>query len=139
MGATLTLNNPTPDPDPNPKKMGHDESFEGDTKATLRGTLGSTHNKSDPKETPSSYSIGLITQHDNEIHDNDIIMNTIADSGADIDVITGQHKDTYTNITKLVNTCSDCSRRTVSNTRRRAAVAAGVAEVGEAIVIDLAS
>ena len=46
----------------------------------------------------------MITQHENEIHDNDIIMNTIADSGADIDVITGQHKDTYTNITKLVNT-----------------------------------
>ena len=46
----------------------------------------------------------MITQHENEIHDNDIIMNTIADSGGDIDVITGQHKDTYTNITKLVNT-----------------------------------
>ena len=43
-------------------------------------------NENNPNETPSSYSIGLITQHDNEIHDNDIIMNTIADSGADIDV-----------------------------------------------------
>ena len=31
-------------------------------------------------------------------------MNTIADSGADIDVITGKHKDTYENITQLVNT-----------------------------------
>ena len=35
--------------------------------------------------------------------------------------------------------CSDCSRRTVSNTRRRAAVASGVSEDGEAITIDLAS
>ena len=31
-------------------------------------------------------------------------MNTIADSGADIDVITGKQKDTYENITQLVNT-----------------------------------
>ena len=29
------------------------------------------------------------------IKDNDIIMNTIADSGDDIDVITGKQKDTY--------------------------------------------
>ena len=93
-----------PNPNPNPKMMGHDESFEGDTEATPRGTLGSTHNKSDPKETPSSYSIGLITQHDDEIHDNDIIMNTIADSGADIDVISGKERDSYNNITRLVNT-----------------------------------
>ena len=38
------------------------------------------------------------------IKNNDIIMNTIADSGADIDVITGKHKDTYENITQVVNT-----------------------------------
>ena len=31
-------------------------------------------------------------------------MNTIADSGADIDVISGKEKESYNNITKLVNT-----------------------------------
>ena len=31
-------------------------------------------------------------------------MSTIADSGADIDVMTGKQKDTYENITQLVNT-----------------------------------
>ena len=62
-----------------------------------------TPNTSDPNNS-SSYRVGLSTQHDTMINDNDIIMDTIADGGADIDVITGKHKDTYHNITKLVNT-----------------------------------
>jgi len=37
-------------------------------------------------------------------------MNTIADSGADIDVISGKEKDSYNNITKLVNGIRGASR-----------------------------
>ena len=63
----------------------------------------------DPNKTTTSYSVGIATNDNNNIEhlhikDNDIIMNTIADSGADIDVITGKQKDTYENITQLVNT-----------------------------------
>ena len=63
----------------------------------------------DPNKTPTSYSVGISTYDDNNIEhlhikNNDIILNTITDSGADIDVITGRHKDTYENITQLVNT-----------------------------------
>ena len=83
--------------------MGHDELQEGGTRVIPRGTLDDHPNTSDPNNS-SSYRVGLSTQHDTLIDDNDIIMDTIADSGADIDVITGKHKDTYHNITKLVNT-----------------------------------
>ena len=63
----------------------------------------------DPNKTTTSYSVGIVTNDNNDIEhlhikDNDIIMNTIADSGADIDVISGKEKDSYNNITKLVNT-----------------------------------
>ena len=100
--------NPNPDPNPNPnpntKSMGCDEDIEGHREGTPRGTSVNALNNSDPSNTTSSYSIGLITQHDDELHDDDIIMDTIADSGADIDVISGKHKDSYSNITRLVNT-----------------------------------
>ena len=70
----------------------------------------SKHGHTDPNKTTTSYSVGIVAAYDNNniehlhIKDNAIIMNTIADSGADIDVITGKHKDTYENITQLANT-----------------------------------
>ena len=53
-----------------------------------------------PNTSSSSYRvyIGLSTQHDTMIDDNDIIMDTIADSGADID--------------PTVNVCVDHTSRT---------------------------
>ena len=53
----------------------------------------------DPNKTTTSYSVGIATYDNNNIEhlhikDNGIIMNTIADSGADMDVITGKQKDT---------------------------------------------
>ena len=59
-----------------------------------------------PKE-QISYNVGISKCNKVEceaIDDDDIIMDTIADSGADVDVISGRKKDSYTNITKLVNT-----------------------------------
>ena len=55
----------------------------------------------DPNKTTTSYSVGIAKYDNNNIEhlhikDNDIIMNTIvADSGANMDVITGKQKDTY--------------------------------------------
>ena len=91
------------DPDPSPKTMGYDE-FEGGTRDDPRNTLKDHPKTSDPDK-PLSYTcrVGLSTQHDKSINDNEIIMDTIADSGADIDVITGKHMDSYNNITRLVN------------------------------------
>ena len=65
------------------------------------------HRPSDPYETPTSHSVGISKSNiieDKSIDEHDIIMNTIADSGADIDVISGKEKESYNNITKLVNT-----------------------------------
>ena len=71
---------PNPNPTPAPSKG---EGREGGSRNP--NPHPNPNPNPNPNETPSSYGIGLITQHDNEIHDNDIIMNTIADSGADID------------------------------------------------------
>ena len=100
--------NPSPDPNPDPNpttiNMGCDECLEGHGEDTIRSTSMNAHNDSDPNKHASSYSIGLSIKHDYESHDREVIMDTIADSGADIDVITGKHKDTYHNITRLANT-----------------------------------
>ena len=95
--------NPDPNPNPDPNTMGNDDESGRVTE------LGSSehHGPSDPCEISTSYSVGIAKSgivKDKDIDEHDIIMNTIADSGADIDVISGTMKDTYSNITKLVNT-----------------------------------
>ena len=87
-----------PDPDPNHTSMGHDDTHEWAVKGAPMGALHRPHKVSDPTNA-TSYRVGL-TQCDTD--KTEIIMDTIADSGADIDVISGRHKHTYHNITKLV-------------------------------------
>ena len=89
-----------PDPDPNHTSMGHDDTHEWAVKGAPMGALHRPHKVSDPTNA-TSYRVGL-TQCDTD--KTEIIMDTIADSGADIDVISGRHKHTYHNITNLVNT-----------------------------------
>ena len=55
---------PNPNPTPTPSKG---EGREGGSRNP------NPHPNPNPNETPSSYSTGLITRRDNEIHDNDIM------------------------------------------------------------------
>jgi len=70
-------------PPPKPNAMGDDDKSSSKPRHT------------DPYETPTSHSVGISKSNiikDKSIDEHDIIMNTIADSGADIDVISGKEK-----------------------------------------------
>ncbi len=108
---TKSNTNPSPNPDPDP-----DTNCNTNASTTPKQdpTPNTTHiSKTDPDPNPklkkeqTYYNVGISkcnNVEDSAVDDNDIIMDTIADSGADVDVISGSMKDSYTNITKLVNT-----------------------------------